>query len=140
MNRIVAPCPTIGRLENRRARRDELLEQIRALPIEDRDYIEASLVREAYEQSRRTGSPDEIREIKHRALDALNGRNPSSLREDSVARARAALDAIRTPLAEALSTLRPRSPFIGYADSDADQARTSARADEALPTGASRAG
>jgi hypothetical protein len=48
-------------------RRDDLLEQIRALPIEDRDYI-----------------------------DALSGRNPRYSREDSVSRAHAAVDAIRS--------------------------------------------
>lgn len=78
------------------ARRDDLLEQIRALPIEDRDYIEAALVREAYEQGRRTESPEELDEIKQRALDALSGRNPSYSREDSVARARAVVEATRS--------------------------------------------
>lgn len=78
------------------AHRDDLLEQIRALPIEDRDYIEAALMREAYEQGRRTESPEDLAEIKQRAADALIGRNPSYSREDSVARARAAVESIRT--------------------------------------------
>lgn len=78
------------------AHRDDLLEQIRALPIEDRDYIEAALMREAYEQGRRTESPEDLAEIKQRAADALSGRNPSYSREDSVARARAAVESIRT--------------------------------------------
>lgn len=78
------------------ARRDDLLEQIRGLPIEDRDYIEAALMREAYEQGRRTESPEELAEIKQRAAAALGGRNPSYSREDSVARARAAVEAGRT--------------------------------------------
>jgi hypothetical protein len=78
------------------ARRDDLLEQIRALPIEDRDYIMATLMREAYEQGRRTEFPDELTEIKQRAVDALGGRSPSYSREDSVARARAAVEAIRS--------------------------------------------
>ena len=78
------------------ARRDDLLEQIRALPIEDRDYIEAALMREAYELGRRTDSPEELEEIKQRAVDALSGRHPSYSREDSVARARAAVEAIRS--------------------------------------------
>ena len=42
------------------ARRDDLLEQVRALPLEDRDYIEAALMREAYEQGRRVESPEEL--------------------------------------------------------------------------------
>ena len=78
------------------ARRDDLLEQIRALPLEDRDYIETALIREAYEQGRRTESPGELAEITQRAVDALSGRNPSYSREDSVARARATVEAIRS--------------------------------------------
>jgi hypothetical protein len=78
------------------ARRDDLLEQIRALPIEDRDYIEAALMREAYEQDRRTESSGELAEIKQRAVDAVGGRTPSYSREDSVARARAAVEALRS--------------------------------------------
>jgi hypothetical protein len=78
------------------ARRDDLLEQIRALPLEDREYIEAALMREAYDQDRRTESPDELEEITQRAADALSGRNPSYSREDSIARARAAVEAIRS--------------------------------------------
>jgi hypothetical protein len=78
------------------ARRDDLLEQIRALPIEDRDYIEAALVREAYEQGRRTESSEELAEIRQRAVDALGGRNPSYSREDSIARARVAVEALRS--------------------------------------------
>ena len=78
------------------ARRDDLLEQIRALPFEDREYIEAALMREAYEQGRPTESPEELDQIKQRAIDALSGRNPSYSREDSVARARAAVEAIRS--------------------------------------------
>lgn len=78
------------------ARRDDLLKQIRSLPLEDRDYIEAALMREAYDEGRRTESPEELDEIKQRAIDALNGRNPSYSREDSVARAQAAVEAIRS--------------------------------------------
>ena len=78
------------------ARRDDLLEQIRALPLEDRDYIETALIREAYEQGRRTESPGELAEIKQRAVEALSGRNPSYSREDSVSRARATVEAIRS--------------------------------------------
>jgi hypothetical protein len=78
------------------ARRDDLLEQIRALPIEDRAYIEAALMREAYEKGRRTESPDELAEIERRAVEALGGRNPSYSLEESVARARAAVEAIRS--------------------------------------------
>ena len=55
-----------------------------------------TLVREAYEEGRRAESPEELEEIKQRALDALSGRNPSYSRVDSVARARAAVAAIRS--------------------------------------------
>lgn len=73
------------------ARRDDLLEQIRALPLEDRDFIEAALMREAYESGRRSESRDELAEIEQRAADALAARNPSYSLADSMARARAAI-------------------------------------------------
>jgi hypothetical protein len=78
------------------ARRDDLLEQIRALPLEDRDFIEAALMREAYGSGRRTETPEELDEIKQRALDAVSGRNPSYSREESVAGARAAVQNVRS--------------------------------------------
>ena len=77
------------------AHRDDLLEQIRALPIEDRDYIESTLMRDAYEQGRRSESPDELAEIVQRANDAIHDRSPSYSREESIARARAAVEAMR---------------------------------------------
>lgn len=77
-------------------RTEDLLEQIRALPLGDRDYIEAALMRQAYEQGGRTESPDGLDEVTQRAVDALSGRSPSYSREDSVARARAAVEAIRS--------------------------------------------
>jgi hypothetical protein len=77
-------------------RRDDLLEQIRTLPIEDRDYIEAALLREAYESGGRTESPEELEEIKRRAVAALSGPTAGYSLEDSVARARASVEAIRS--------------------------------------------
>jgi hypothetical protein len=77
-------------------RRDDLLEQIRALPIEDRDYIEAALMREAYEQGRRVDSADELAEIMQRANDALSDRGTGYTREESVDRARAVVDTLRS--------------------------------------------
>jgi hypothetical protein len=77
------------------ARRDELLEQIRALPLEDRDYIEAALMREAYEQGRRTDTPEELAEIVQRANNALSERSTGFSRTESIARARAAVEAMR---------------------------------------------
>jgi hypothetical protein len=78
------------------AARDDLLEQIRTLPIEDRDYIEAALLREAYESGGRSESAEELEEIKRRASDALNGPTAGYSLEDSVARARASVEAIRS--------------------------------------------
>lgn len=78
------------------ARRDDLLEQIRELPIEDRDYIEAALLREAYESGRRTESPEEVEEIKRRAVDALSGRTRGYSLEESIDRARAVAEAVRS--------------------------------------------
>lgn len=77
------------------AHRDELLEQIRALPLEDRDYIEAALVREAYEQGRRTDTPEELAEIVQRANHALSESSTGISRTESIARARAAVEAMR---------------------------------------------
>jgi hypothetical protein len=77
------------------AHRDELLEQIRALPLEDRDYIEAALVREAYEQGRRTDTPEELAEIVQRANNALSERSTGFSRTESIARARAAVEAMQ---------------------------------------------
>jgi len=78
------------------ARRDDLLEQIRTLPIEDRDYIEAALLREAYESGGRTESSEELEEINRRAAEALSGPTAGHSLEDSVARARASVEAIRS--------------------------------------------
>jgi hypothetical protein len=77
------------------ARRDELLDQVLALSFEDRDYIEAALVRDAYEQGRRTDTPEEVAELRQRASDALSEHSVGISREASVARARAAVDAVR---------------------------------------------
>ncbi len=77
------------------ARRDELLDQILARSLEDCDYIEAALVREAYEHGRRTDTPEEIAEIAQRASEALSERSTGFSREASVARARAAVEAVR---------------------------------------------
>jgi hypothetical protein len=77
------------------ARRDDILEQIRALSLEDRDFIEAALMREAYEQGRRSESPDELAEIVQRATDAVANPDRGFSREESVARAQAAVETVR---------------------------------------------
>ena len=78
------------------AHRDDLLDQIRALPLEDREYIEAALMREAYEQHRRVESPEELAEIVQRANDALSSRGARYTRDESIDRARAAVEATRS--------------------------------------------
>ena len=78
------------------ARRDDILQQIRALPVEDREFIEAALMREAYEQSRRTESPDELAEIVQRATDAVAHPDRGFSREESIARAKAAVGVVRS--------------------------------------------
>jgi hypothetical protein len=77
-------------------RRNDLLEQIRSLPVEDRDYIETTLMREAYEQGRRAESPEELAEIVQRANDALGNCGAGYTRKESIDRARAAVDAMRS--------------------------------------------
>ena len=79
----------------RPASRDEILEQIRSLPLEDREYIEAELMREAYETARRVESATDVAELVRRANDALSTDRGFS-REESVARATAAVEATRT--------------------------------------------
>jgi hypothetical protein len=76
-------------------RRDDLLEQIRALPLEDRENIESALVRDAYAQGR-MDSPEELGEITRRATEALESREGGHTREDSVTRVHAAIEAIRS--------------------------------------------
>ena len=75
------------------ARRDDLLEQIRTLPIEDRDDIEAALLREAYEAGGRTESPRSSTRSS-RAAEALSDRSAGYSLEDAVARA--SVEAIRS--------------------------------------------
>lgn len=76
--------------------RDKLLKQIRALPLEDRDYIEAALMREAYEYGRSIAHSEDIDEIERRALNALRSRTSCCSHDESVARALAAVEAIRS--------------------------------------------
>jgi hypothetical protein len=75
--------------------RDEILEQIRRMSLEDRDYIEAELLRDGYEQGRRVDDPERTAELVRRANDALARPDAGVSREDAVARARAAVQAVR---------------------------------------------
>lgn len=77
------------------ATRDVLLEQIRDLPLEDRDYIEAELARDGDEAGRRAEDPDLLVEVIRRANDALAQPSSGLSREESVARARTHAEAVR---------------------------------------------
>jgi hypothetical protein len=75
---------------------DDVLAQIRSMPLEDRDYIEAELMRDAYESGRRNESPALVAELVTRAADALANPDRGISRTDAVASARASVEAART--------------------------------------------
>ncbi|MBA3463584.1 MAG: hypothetical protein H0T46_26745 [Deltaproteobacteria bacterium] len=77
------------------ATRDEILDQIRTMPTEDREYIEAELMREAYEAGRMTEAGPLVAELVRRAEDALAHPERGVSREQAVANARAAVDRVR---------------------------------------------
>ncbi len=77
-------------------KRDEVLEQIRAMPLEDREYIEAALLQEAFDAGRRAETPDELSELVGRATTALNSSSPGIARDESIRRAQATVAAVRT--------------------------------------------
>jgi Complex 1 protein (LYR family) len=77
------------------ATRDEILDQIRRMPLEDRDYIEAELLRDGYEAGRRVEDPAQIAELVRRAGEALTRPDAGLSREEDVARARAAVEVVR---------------------------------------------
>lgn len=75
---------------------DEVLARIRSMSIEDREYVEAELMRDAYE-SGRVAEPDAVvAEVIRRANEALAHPDDGLSREQAVASAqRAARDARR---------------------------------------------
>jgi hypothetical protein len=77
------------------ATRDEILDQIRRMPLEDRDYIEAELLRDSYEAGRRVEDPAQSAELVQRASESLARSDEGISRDDAVARARAAVAAVR---------------------------------------------
>jgi hypothetical protein len=79
----------------RRATRDEILDQIRRMSLEDRDYIEAELLRDGYEASRRAEDPELTAELVRRANESRARPDGGVSREEAVARARAAVEAVR---------------------------------------------
>jgi hypothetical protein len=78
------------------AHRDDLLEQIRGLAIEDREFIETALLREAYDQRQGTEVAAELDEINRRAADALAHPERGFTHEASIAHAQAAVAAVRS--------------------------------------------
>jgi hypothetical protein len=67
----------------------EVAAHIRRMPPEDREYIEAELLRDGYESGRMTEAPSVMDEIIRRANEARDSGDGLS-REDSIARARRA--------------------------------------------------
>ena len=76
------------------ATRDEILDQIRRMPLEDRDYIQAELLRDGYETGGPSEDPAQMAELVRRADEALT-RSDGVTRGEAVARARAAVEAVR---------------------------------------------
>lgn len=74
---------------------EELLAQIRVMSLDDREYIESELMRDAYESGRRRESPALIAELVRRAQDAISNPNRGVSREDAVASAKVAVEAVR---------------------------------------------
>ena len=80
---------------NKPATPDEVLEQIRAMPVADRDYVEAELLREAFESGRRQESDALREEIVRRAKLALAHPGEGYTLEQTIAGARAAVATVR---------------------------------------------
>jgi hypothetical protein len=78
------------------AARDDLLQQLRALPLEDREYIEAALLRDAGDSGRAIESAEDLAEIERRAIAAMSGTTPSYSLDEAVARASAVVAAVRS--------------------------------------------
>lgn len=69
---------------------DEVLAQIRRMSVDDREYIEAELMRDAYESGRITEPPAILDEIVRRANETLANPDQGLSREEAVAKARLA--------------------------------------------------
>jgi hypothetical protein len=80
---------------NKRATADEVLAQIRALDVEEREYVEAELTREAFEAGRKHESDALRAEIRRRAKDAIERPGPGLTLDEAVAGARGAVAAVR---------------------------------------------
>lgn len=69
---------------------DEVLAQIRRMSVDDREYVEAELLRDTYESGRITEPPAVLDEIIRRANETLTIPDQGSSREEAVANARIA--------------------------------------------------
>jgi hypothetical protein len=74
---------------------DEVLAQIRRMSVEDREYVEAELMRDAYECGRIAEPDAVIEEIVRRANDALVYPEQGLSHEEAVASARLAAQEAR---------------------------------------------
>lgn len=74
----------------------DMVAQIRRMPLEDREYIEAELMRDGFESGRLREPSSVMDEIVRRAHDARTSTDGLS-REESVARARLAAEQARPP-------------------------------------------
>jgi hypothetical protein len=74
---------------------DEVLAHIRRMSIEDREYVDAELMRDAYESGRLTEPAAVIDEIVRRANDAIAHPDRGVSREEAVASARRAVEESR---------------------------------------------
>lgn len=77
------------------ATREQLLEQILQLPLEDREYIESELMRGAYEAGARAEPPAVMEEIRRRAKQALATPGEGLSLDDTMAHVRATVAAAR---------------------------------------------
>jgi hypothetical protein len=74
---------------------DEVLQQIRAMSLVDREYVEAELLREAFESGRRRESDALRDEIVRRAKHALAHQGEGYTLDETIEGARAAVAAVR---------------------------------------------
>jgi hypothetical protein len=73
----------------------EVLAHIRRMSIEDREYVEAGLMRDAYESGQLTEPATVTDEIIRRANDAIAHPDRGVSREEAVASARQAVEGTR---------------------------------------------
>jgi hypothetical protein len=74
---------------------DEVVAQIRRMSTEDRAYVEAELMRDAYEAGRLAEPPAVMDEIIRRAAHAVAAPEAGGSREEAIASARAAAQEAR---------------------------------------------